>query len=180
MPSSLAHAMLAVAAGSAVAPRTLLKPVLVVGAACAVLPDVDAIGRWWSFGDMEFLGGHRGFTHSLSFAALAGVACGAATLPLRRWHGIRLRFAVYVAVVTASHGVLDALSSTGAETSPPQFFSPFSAAGYVSPWRPIRGPFSELFYLLVPLAALTRLILHVRGIEWPLRVSGEVIQLDLR
>ena len=45
MPSSLSHAMVAVAAGSVIAPRRLLRPFLIIGAVCAVLPDIDAIGR---------------------------------------------------------------------------------------------------------------------------------------
>lgn len=162
------------------APRPLLKPILIAGAACAVLPDVDAIGRWWSSGDVAFLGGHRGFTHSLTFAALLGGAAGVATLPLERWRGARLRFATYIAAVTAAHGALDAFTSIGAVTSPPQFFSPFSTRGYVSPWLPIDGPFSELFSFFLPLLALTRWVFHRRGIRWPRRVSHEVVQLDLR
>lgn len=180
MPSSLTHGMLAVAIGCAVVPKPLLKPVLAVGVACAVLPDVDAIGRLWSSGDVEFLGGHRGFTHSLTFAVLLGTLCGVATLPFSRWRGVRLRFAVYIAIATAAHGVLDAFTTIGASTSPPQFFSPFSTTGHVSPWLPITGPFSELFYLLAPLLGVTRWIIYVRNLQWLRRAREPLLALDLR
>lgn len=181
MPSSFSHAMIAVAAGSAVAPRPLLRPFLIVGAACAVIPDLDAIGRpfYKAAGDFEFLGGHRGFTHSLTFAVMLGAIAGLATMRDARWSGTRLRFAIFVALATASHGALDALTSIGATTSPVQFFSPFSTRGYTSPWHPIHGPFSELFLLFLPLFAMTRLTWRLRQIPWPRRRVEEPVTLDL-
>lgn len=169
VPSSLSHGMAAVAIGSVMVPRALVRPFLLTGAVCAVLPDLDGIGRWWygAAGDVELLGGHRGFTHSLTYAALCGVLAAIAMLPSARWNGLRLRFGVFIALATASHGVLDALTSIGAKASPVQFFSPFSTEGYTSAWQPIHGPFSELFLLLLPLIALTRIICRGRGIPWP-------------
>ena len=58
---------------------------------CAVIPDIDAIGRpfYGAAGDLEWLGGHRGFTHSLTFAALLGLLAPLATIGRARWdwHG---------------------------------------------------------------------------------------------
>ena len=171
--------MLAIAVGTAVAPGPLLRPFLVTGAICAVVPDLDAIGRWTGNGDVDWLGGHRGFTHSLTWAALAGAVAAVATLGNRRWSGYRLRFGLFVALVTAAHGALDAFTSIGAVASPVQFFNPFSSQGYVSPWQPIRGPFSELFYCLVPLTGATRLACHRRAIPWP-RFRQEPQSVDFR
>jgi inner membrane protein len=171
--------MVAVAVGTAAAPRRLLRPFLVTGAICAVIPDLDAIGRWTGGGDVAWLGGHRGFTHSLPFAALAGSVAAIATMRDRRWRDYRLRFGLFVAIVTAAHGALDAFTSIGAVTSPVQFFSPYSAQGYVSPWQPIHGPFSELFYCLLPLVGFTRLMCHVRAIPWP-RARSATQTLNLR
>lgn len=174
MPSSLSHAMIAVAAGSAVAPRPLLKPFLIIGAACAVLPDVDAFGRLYGGGDIEWLGGHRGFTHSLAGGLSTALVASLATLSRGRWRGYRLRLGVFIFAATALHGGLDTFTSIGATTSPVQFFSPFSSRGYTAPWHPITGPFSELFVVLLPLLALTRLIWHRRGLPWPRRDAGAV------
>jgi membrane-bound metal-dependent hydrolase YbcI (DUF457 family) len=166
--------MVAVALGTAVAPKPLLRPFLVTGVVCAVLPDIDAVGRILQGGwdDIEALGGHRGFTHSLAAAALAGFVAASATAGAPRWAGVRVRFGLFVALVTAAHGALDALTAIGAVTSPVQFFSPFSTRGYVSPWQPITGPFSELVLVVLPLFALTRLLFHFRRFPWPRRLRA--------
>jgi membrane-bound metal-dependent hydrolase YbcI (DUF457 family) len=166
MPSSLSHAMVAVAAGAAIAPRARLRSFLIVGAVCAVAPDIDAIGRLVPVdaGDVEWLGGHRGLTHSLTYAAISGVTVGAATLVSRGWQGVRVRLMLFVAFATAAHGGLDALTSIGATTSPVQFFNPFSMRGYTAAWHPIHGPFGELFWCVLPLAFITRRVWHTRAL----------------
>ena len=181
MPSSVSHALVAVALGSAMAPRPLLRPFLVTGAAIAVLIDVDAAGRLLNDGpgDLEWLGGHRGFTHSLTGAALFGSVAALATLGRARFGGSRVRFGLLVATAAAAHGALDAWTSIGALTSPVQFFSPFSSRGYTAPWHPIDGPFSELLLCVLPLLALTRLIFHYRGIPWPRWRDTQVIELQV-
>ena len=173
--------MVAVALGTAIAPKPLLRPFLITGIVCAVLPDVDAIGRPFAGGihDLDALGGHRGFTHSLPAAALTGLVVTIVTLGNARWTGYRLRFALFAAIATAAHGALDAFTTIGAITSPVQFFSPFATRGSVSPWLPIQGVFTELAYVLLPLIAVTRLICHVRQIPWPRRSPTEPVTLDL-
>jgi hypothetical protein len=84
-----------------------------------------------------------------------------------------------ILLATAAHGVLDAWTSIGAETSPVQFFSPLSTRGYTAPWHPIGGPFSELFLCIVPLLVLIRLICHYRRIRWPRWRDVETIELRL-
>ena len=181
MPSSLSHAMVAVTVGSLVAPRELIRPFLIIGATCAVLPDIDAIGRpfYGVTGDLQTLGGHRGFTHSITFAALLGIVVSSVTAIDRRWRGQRIRLAVFIAIATALHGVLDLFTSIGASTSPVQFFSPFSTHGYALSRHPINGPFSELFLCLLPLIGVTRATWYVRGIPWPRRRSQPIVSLGL-
>jgi len=94
MPSSLSHAMVAVAGGSIIAPRPLLRTFLTTGAVCAVLG------------------------------------------------------AVYDGV---------------------QYLSPFSSRQFTLSRHLMHGPFSELFYLLLPLMAITRLVWYRRGMPWPRR-----------
>lgn len=181
MPSSLSHAMVAVTAGSVVAPRQLLRPFLIIGAACAVLPDIDAIGRpfYGASGDVQALGGHRAFTHSMTFAALLGFVVPLATLIDPKWKGHRVRVGLFVAIATGFHGVLDVFTSIGATTSPVQFFSPFSVRGYAISQHPINGPFSELFLCLLPLLGITRVVWHVRRIPWPRWRSEGTVTLGL-
>lgn len=182
MPSSVSHAMVAVALGSMIAPRRLFRPFLVFGAAAAVLPDIDAIGRpfYGAAGDIEALGGHRGFTHSVVFAAVMGFVAFSAALLNDGWRGYRVRFGLFVAAATCLHGVLDLFTSIGATTSPVQFWSPFSTRVYVLSEHPINGPFSELFLCFLPLLAVTRTVWHVRGIPWTRWRSESTVTLGLQ
>jgi inner membrane protein len=101
--------------------------------ACAMLPDVDVIGFSFGiqYGDMF---GHRGFTHSFFFAVLLGlIAARANSLGVGRWKlGVLW---LWFAAVTASHGLLDALTDGGRGIA---FFAPFSNHRYFFPWRPIQ------------------------------------------
>jgi len=113
----------------------------VLAGACTVLPDLDVVAFAFGipYGDMF---GHRGFTHSLFFAALTGAG---ATWHLRHRPGSdlhrsgsdshRLALFLWFTAVTASHGLLDALTNGGRGIG---FFAPFSDQRYFFPWRPIQ------------------------------------------
>jgi inner membrane protein len=117
-------------------------------AVCAMLPDADVIAFTFGipYGDMF---GHRGFTHSFFFAALVGAAASwhlshRPTSPLHRSgsdsnrpgsDSHRLAFFFWFAAITASHGLLDALTDGGRGIG---FFAPFSDQRYFFPWRPIQ------------------------------------------
>ena len=106
-------------------------PFWVASAILPVLPDLDVLGL--PFG-IPFLSmwGHRGITHSLVGAAIIGALAAALTARALRVHAVRLT--LYFAVVTASHGVLDALTNGGPGVA---FFAPFDTTRYFFPWRPI-------------------------------------------
>jgi inner membrane protein len=105
-----------------------------LAAGCAVLPDADAVGFLLRIPYGSLLG-HRGLSHSLAFALLTGLIVTAlAYRDLRpRTAAFRGR-ALFFAAVTASHGVLDALTSGGLGVA---FFSPAVLTRYFFPWRPI-------------------------------------------
>lgn len=103
-------------------------------ATLAVLPDLDVLA--FGFGiPYDHPLGHRGFTHSLSFAALAGGA-GAALFFGRLGPGSAgwWRVAGLLALGTASHGVLDAFTDAGLGVG---FLIPFSNDRFFFPWRPL-------------------------------------------
>ena len=123
-------------------------------AVCAMLPDGDVIA--FSFGiPYEDMFGHRGFTHSLFFAVVVGVAATWHLLhrPVHDSHRPeadshrplsnlprpvrphRLALFVWFTAVTASHGLLDAMTNGGRGIA---FFAPFSDHRYFFPWRPIQ------------------------------------------
>ena len=101
-----------------------------------MLPDIDVIGFSFGiqYGDMF---GHRGLTHSLCFALLAG-GLAAWKIPSPKSQAPnpnRLTMFLWFTAVTASHGVLDALTNGGRGIA---FFAPFSNHRYLFPWRPIQ------------------------------------------
>src|SRR5947207_10154757 len=67
MPSSIGHALVATAIGAPLAPAAPTRRYWIAGVLCAVLPDLDAVGHPFGWGDLGFLGGHRALSHSISF-----------------------------------------------------------------------------------------------------------------
>jgi hypothetical protein len=56
MPSSVAHAFTALVIGAAIIPRPVPRRVRIAGVACAVLIDLDAIGRPFGYPDVAWVG----------------------------------------------------------------------------------------------------------------------------
>jgi len=106
----------------------------VITALCSVVPDLDVIGFHYGIHYGDFWG-HRGFTHSLTFAAL--VAAVALIVAFRRGLPSISRFSLwmYFFLATASHGLLDAMTDGGLGVA---FFTPFDNRRYFLPWTPIR------------------------------------------
>lgn len=103
-----------------------------------MLPDADVIAFTLGipYGDMF---GHRGFTHSFFFAVIVGALTAwhyshpSHPHPPHPPHPSALFF--WFTAVTASHGLLDALTNGGRGIA---FFAPFSDYRYFFPWRPIQ------------------------------------------
>ncbi|UCC71690.1 MAG: metal-dependent hydrolase [Gemmatimonadota bacterium] len=139
MPSLPTHVVAAIPIAAWLGRPGASKRLWLAAAVCAVLPEADVVG--FSFG-IEYgdLLGHRGLTHSLFFAALlsglvtaAWFRAGCGPLSARRiW--------LFLFLVTASHGLLDALTSGGLGVA---FFAPFIEKRHFFPVRPIVvSPFS--------------------------------------
>lgn len=134
MASPFSHAVAALSIGTCFYRPKVPKRVWLAGLLCSVIPDLDTIGFRFGIHYGDFWG-HRGFTHSLVFAALlAGMVVF--TMFRRGRSGIG-RFALfgYLFLATASHGLLDAMTNGGLGVA---FFSPFDNTRYFLPWRPIR------------------------------------------
>jgi inner membrane protein len=134
MASAFSHAYVALTLGSSFPARQLPRRWLLLGTACAVVPDIDVIGFQFGihYGDLL---GHRGVTHSLAFAAALSTLV-AACVPRQKLQGAkRSILALFLFIVTASHGVLDAMTNGGLGVA---FFAPFSSARYFLPFRPIQ------------------------------------------
>ena len=100
---------------------------------CAVIPDIDVIGRHFGISP-ESQWGHRGITHSITFAILLSVAV--VFIFYSKTAGKqRLKLIAFFFVATISHGCLDALTDGGHGVG---FFMPFSDGRYFFPWHPIK------------------------------------------
>jgi inner membrane protein len=133
MPSAFSHAVAAVALGRAYTTRPLPLRFWILAAGCAMVPDMDVMGKRFGIDYSDPLG-HRGLTHSLLFAMILSsfVVLLAFRKPI---NGVsRLSLLVFFFLVTASHGVLDAMVDG---TLGVAFFAPLSTARYFLPWRPI-------------------------------------------
>ncbi len=132
MASAFSHAVVALALGKSHPHPVMTWPVVFLGVACSIMPDVDVIG--FAFGiQYSDLWGHRGMTHSLFFAGLFSAVL------VRLW--FRQRSVVvqtglffYLFLCTASHGVLDAMTNGGLGVA---FFSPFDQSRYFFSLRPV-------------------------------------------
>ena len=133
MASAFTHALTGLAIGTALRPAHAPARFWVLGAALAAIPDLDGIGYWLGV-PYESPFGHRGFSHSLVFAAIVA-AVGVSMFRDREFDGERKRIWTYLFLATASHGVLDAMTSGGGGVA---FFAPVVNERFFFPWRPIR------------------------------------------
>ena len=129
MPTIPTHAVAAIAIGSAFPRQVVDGRWRAAGAVCAMLPDVDVIGFRLGVHYGDFLG-HRGFSHSLVFAAVLALVVFA--LPFASGH--RRLLWLFLFLATASHGLLDALTDGGLGVA---LFAPFDNSRYFFPVRPI-------------------------------------------
>jgi inner membrane protein len=142
----VSHALVAVTAARLGYPNDRHNHIAIWAAALAMLPDLDVVAFLFGIAYGDFWG-HRGFTHSLFFALLVALAVVATRFRESPWSSPR-RWALvgFFFLVTASHGLLDAMTDGGLGIA---FFSPFENSRYFLPWRPLQvspigaGFFSE-------------------------------------
>lgn len=140
MTSTVTHAIVPLAVAVALGPARVSPKLALAGAAMAVLPDVDVIGFRFGieYGDDW---GHRGASHSF----LVAIVCAGAVSLLWREARSLLGF-LFLALATASNGLLDAMTDGGLGVG---LLWPWDAARYFAPVTPIRvspiglGFFSE-------------------------------------
>jgi inner membrane protein len=130
MASVLSHPAVPLALSVALGPDRVPPALAATACAASVLPDIDVVG--FAAGvPYGHLFGHRGFTHSLFFAAATAFFC---SLFAQRLGATPLMAFLLVFTAAASHGLLDALTTGGMGVA---FLSPFSNRRYFLPWRVI-------------------------------------------
>jgi inner membrane protein len=132
MCSIITHPVVPVAISTLFPQQSLTPTIVIAGAICSVVPDLDVIG--FRFGvKYEDMLGHRGLTHSILFAAVLGALL---TYLLAEQNGrARLLVFIFLFLSTLSHAILDALTNGGLGVA---FFAPFSNERYFFPWQPIQ------------------------------------------
>ncbi len=175
MATVFTHALVAGVLAGAAPERLPRGRLAAAGALLAVLPDLDVVAFSLGLPYGHPLG-HRGFSHSLSFAAAAGGLTAIVVLGARVRSRDGLLVAVLLALATASHGILDAFSDAGRGVG---FFIPLSQTRYFFPWRPlatspigieafIQGRafpilWNEMRWVLLPVLSLAALAALARG-----------------
>lgn len=125
------HPIAAVAIGAPFYRREVSLWIWLWGAFLCALPDIDFIGYRLGV-PYSHLFGHRGFTHSLFFAAFAAIV---SLFYFRKlWRSSSASLWVFFFLCGASHGFLDGMTNGGLGVA---YFSPFSNERYWMPWRPI-------------------------------------------
>ena len=132
MASVFTHPVVPVALAIAMGRSRVSLPLVAVGMAASVLPDLDVIGlRLGIPYGSDF--GHRGVSHSLVFAAFVALL---ATSGAAWWHASRAVTFMFVFLSCASHGLLDMLTTAGRGV---EYFWPFSTHRYFLPVRVIES-----------------------------------------
>ena len=134
MPTIITHGFAAVVLGKIFTSGRVPARFWLLSVLCAILPDADVLGFRFGVGYEDLLG-HRGLSHSLVFALALSLVVSFLPLPRvpRRW--TRFLLFCYFFVVTASHGILDAMTDGGLGVA---FFAPFDDTRYFFPFRPIK------------------------------------------
>ena len=133
MCSAITHPIVPLGLAALLPPSLASPSVILAGAACAVIPDLDVIGCRCGIRSTHLLG-HRGVTHSIVFAAV--LAALLTYILFRHSHPDPWMVGLYLFVSTLSHPFLDMLTNGGCGVA---LFAPFRPTRYFFPWRPIEA-----------------------------------------
>jgi inner membrane protein len=171
MPTVISHPAVPLALALGLGSQVVTTRLLLAGVLASVVPDLDMVGYWLGIPYRHPLG-HRGFSHSLLFAALAALAVGAGARTLDTTFG---RAFWFIFLSTASHGILDSFTNGGRGVA---FLSPLSNSRFFAPLQPIEvSPLSvlrffaeggiqvilsEIIWVWLPCAAVAALLCALR------------------
>ena len=131
MCTIITHPAVPIALSALLPQETASSSLLIAAALCSVIPDLDVVGVQFGIKYGDILG-HRGFTHSIFFAALLAALITFAFF--QKTPGSSLTIFLFLFLSTLSHPLLDALTNGGLGVG---LFAPFSNERYFFPYRPI-------------------------------------------
>lgn len=146
MPTVFSHTAVPLAVGLGLGRASIPPRLLLAGVALSVMPDLDTIALRAGI-PYEVMLGHRGATHSLTFAVGVSLLGACACRALRAGIGRAFWFLLLAAV---SHGVLDAFTTGGYGIA---FLWPWSTLRYSAPLHLIEVAPLTLSRLLSPRGA---------------------------
>ncbi|MHC1724417.1 MAG: metal-dependent hydrolase [Syntrophobacteraceae bacterium] len=156
MPTAISHAIVGFAAAKAFAPSDAPRGLLPASVACAALPDLDVLTSWFGVANLDLFG-HRGFSHSFFFAVINALLFTAILLRnseflSKKW----LSCFIFLFLVTASHGLLDAMTNARLGVA---LLAPFDNSRFLFPWKPMKpigfaGFFTDRVYGVLQLELL--------------------------
>jgi inner membrane protein len=177
MPTIVTHGFVAALLAKSFAAGRMPARFWFLSVLCPILPDADIVGfpLGVRYGDIL---GHRGLSHSLVFALVLSLIVSFLALPRvpQRW--TRFLLISYFFAVTASHGILDAMTDGGLGVA---FFTPFDDTRYFFPFRPIKvSPiglsffsargldviWSEFLWVCIPGTIIAAAVLSLRKLRW--------------
>ena len=131
MPTVLTHPAVPLAIGLGLGKDVTSTPLLIAGVAVSMMPDLDVLAfRYGISYASDF--GHRGFSHSLLFAAALALLGACA---FRYFHSNFGRAFWFLFPAAASHGILDAFTNGGLGVA---FLWPFSSQRFFTPAQVIQ------------------------------------------
>ena len=134
MPTFISHAVSAYTLGKLSFSSTLPRRFWWLALFCAIIPDVDVLGLHYGINYAD-VWGHRGMTHSFSFAFLLSLAVVFSAFRQIQFKTLRIRLIIFFFLVASSHGILDALTNGGLGVA---FFAPFDNSRYFFSYQPIQ------------------------------------------
>jgi len=135
LPTIITHSVVAVSSAWGYSSGKESLKFWILSIACSILPDADVIGYRWFYIPYNHFLGHRGFFHSPFFAALLSILIVCIfyrkeVIFSNQWW----KYVLYFFIITASHGLLDALTNGGQGIA---LLSPINNNRYFFPWTPI-------------------------------------------
>lgn len=130
MPTILSHTAVPLALGIGLGSRLIPGRLLLAGVAASILPDFDVLAFRLHIAYSHILG-HRGLSHSVSFAL--ALACLAWLLAPQLRSTRTVAFA-FIGLATISHPLLDMLTDGGLGVA---LWWPWSSERLFAPWRVI-------------------------------------------
>jgi inner membrane protein len=176
MPTIVTHGFVAALLAKSLTAARVPARFWFLSVLCSILPDVDVLGFPLGIRYQDVLG-HRGLSHSLVFAILLSLTVTLLAFPRVRQRWTRCLVFSYFFAVTASHGVLDAMTDGGLGIA---FFAPFDDTRYFFLFRPIKvspiglaflsargleAVWSEFLWVGIPGSIIAGIILGLRKLR---------------